>query len=213
MLDRPPGTAVLSGSPTRSPATNYTPGDWSGQSLRRAAPDGRLISLNEARRTRQGSSVRPLARPDRGLVIPWPWAPQEPASDDRPTLTLQLPSLEELQRWIPTAIFLGAIVALIVFGLVVRAIVLWATGEGAPASQPVVEVPAPIVQQLPAEPVAAAPQIRFESRPLQPTYTVITGDTLSAIAQRFSSTTVALRGINNLTDDAILGVGQRLVIP
>nr|WP_276541051.1 LysM peptidoglycan-binding domain-containing protein [Salipaludibacillus agaradhaerens] len=44
------------------------------------------------------------------------------------------------------------------------------------------------------------------------TYTVVSGDSLSVIAKRFGTTTVALRNANNLTSD-VLQVGQRLVIP
>ncbi|UJW56798.1 LysM peptidoglycan-binding domain-containing protein [Bacillus sp. A116_S68] len=44
------------------------------------------------------------------------------------------------------------------------------------------------------------------------TYTVVSGDSLSVIAQRFGTTTEALRSANNLTSD-VLQVGQHIVIP
>jgi LysM repeat protein len=54
--------------------------------------------------------------------------------------------------------------------------------------------------------------IRYTARPIEPTYSVAAGDTLSSIAQRHNTTVDALRGINNLTD-VRLSVGQRLIIP
>jgi hypothetical protein len=54
--------------------------------------------------------------------------------------------------------------------------------------------------------------LRFMARPIEPSYTVGAGDTLSSIARRYNTTVDALRGINNLSD-ARLSVGQRLIIP
>ena len=224
--------------PTETPL-KYTPGDLSGESLRRSAPGGRLISLNEARRTRQGSSVRPLGRVERGLLIPWPWAPQEAEVDaEGPSrrqrlvdLARALPTGElrqwlqggdlnrwlrgtDLVRWLPTAYFFVALLGLVLLALATRSVVMGFAGSGAPVAEP-----AGAVRQAPAEPIVIAPpavptpQIRFEVRQLQPTYTVAAGDSLSAIAQRVGTTTAALAGINNLADNAILNVGQRLIIP
>lgn len=85
-----------------------------------------------------------------------------------------------------------------------------AGGEGpsAPALEPAVEA------VRPAE-VAPAPKstgIRFTARQVEPSYTVVQGDSLFAIALRFSTTAEAIQSINNLPDSA-LRVGQRLVIP
>jgi LysM repeat protein len=55
--------------------------------------------------------------------------------------------------------------------------------------------------------------IRFAVQPIEPSYTVAAGDTLSSIARRFNTTIDALESINNLTDRSSLSVGQRLVIP
>jgi LysM repeat protein len=55
--------------------------------------------------------------------------------------------------------------------------------------------------------------IRFTVAPVEPSYTVVSGDSLSAIAQRYSTTIDALQAINNLPDRSTLSVGQRLVIP
>lgn len=54
--------------------------------------------------------------------------------------------------------------------------------------------------------VPAAPQETASS------YTVVSGDSLSAIAKRFNTTVNAIKSINNLTGDTIY-VGQRLIIP
>lgn len=54
--------------------------------------------------------------------------------------------------------------------------------------------------------------VRFTVAPIEPSYTVIAGDSLSAIAHRFNTTTDAVLGINNLPSSA-LSVGQRLIIP
>jgi hypothetical protein len=164
---------------------------------------------------RQGSSVRPLNPVYRtGLVIPWPWAPQESDGDDEETSSARR-TLSELQRWLPTAIFCAVLIGIIALVLVVRAIIGTASA-GSAAIDPANDL-TPAVQvaevQPPAPPAPVAPQIRFTSRPVEATYTVVAGDSLSAIAQRYNSTTAALRGINNLPDDAILRVGQRLILP
>jgi peptidoglycan DL-endopeptidase LytF len=93
---------------------------------------------------------------------------------------------------------------------------------------PVVETPRTDAVAVVPEPEAALPElpptridstasrgggIRFTVRNLEPTYTVITGDNLSSIAQRFNTTVEAIQAINNLPDSRTLSVGQRLVIP
>ena len=106
---------------------------------------------------------------------------------------------------------MGALAAVLIALLLIRAALVSADVSSQPAPQAVVDAQ-PMVQE-PAPVTPPVPQIRFESRPLQPSYSVIAGDTLSAIAQRFSTTTDSLRGINNLAEDAILSLGQRLIIP
>ena len=51
-----------------------------------------------------------------------------------------------------------------------------------------------------------------EATPTPATYTVVSGDSLSVIAQRFNTTVTALRSANNLTSD-VIRVGQTLTIP
>jgi LysM repeat protein len=48
--------------------------------------------------------------------------------------------------------------------------------------------------------------------PVPAQYTVVTGDTLYSISNRFGTTVAALRNANNLTSD-ILSIGQKLTIP
>ncbi|MEB1808827.1 MAG: LysM peptidoglycan-binding domain-containing protein [Bacillaceae bacterium] len=55
---------------------------------------------------------------------------------------------------------------------------------------------------------ASSPKIQI----IDSVYTVVAGDSLSVIAQRFGTTVNALRAANQLTSD-VLQVGQRLVIP
>jgi len=55
--------------------------------------------------------------------------------------------------------------------------------------------------------------VRFTVQPIEPSYTVAAGDSLSSIAQRFNTTVDAVQSINNLPDRSTLSVGQRLVIP
>jgi len=50
-------------------------------------------------------------------------------------------------------------------------------------------------------------------RPVESNYTVVAGDTLERIAQRFGTTVDALVGINNLGDRNSLSVGQKLIVP
>ena len=162
---------------------------------------------------RQGSSVRPLNPVYRaGLVIPWPWGPQETEDDDEET-TYNRRQVSELQRWLPTVFFCAALIGLLVLVLLVRAIVGTVSASPVPAESASDMAPASAFEAPAPASIPAGPQLRFTSRPIDPSYTVVTGDTLSAIAQRYNSTTAALRGINNLSDDTILSVGQRLILP
>jgi len=95
------------------------------------------------------------------------------------------------------------------------------------ADAPVVEATAPVVEVVgviaPGPAAASAPSgvvasqtiqgsVRFSARQLDPSYTVVSGDSLSSIAQRHGTTAEVLQGLNNLPD-TFLSVGQRLVIP
>lgn len=151
--------------------------------------------------------MRPLFEPDRGLLIPWPWA-SEAAEAARALLPTRGDRLGSLERWMPTIIFCGVLVGLVCLMLLVHAL---ATPSGSsPASAPAVAQPEVTVFE--AAPPPPSP-IQVTIQVLQPNYSVIGGDTLSIIAQRYNTTVQALRGINNLPDDALLRIGQRLFIP
>ncbi|WP_251554812.1 LysM peptidoglycan-binding domain-containing protein [Neobacillus muris] len=74
------------------------------------------------------------------------------------------------------------------------------------------KIPAPAV----IEPVVTPTPAPVETAPVQPaetvTYTVVSGDSLSVIAQRYNTTVTAIKTANGLTTDAIY-VGQKLTIP
>lgn len=195
----------------REATTKHRLGDWRGESLRVAAPGGRLISLEEAQRSRRGSAVRPLNPLERGNLILWPWSP-EPGPEDEADRPLRRRRLTAFQRWLPTLAFVGGLVALILAGFAAGAILgsLRSTPSPPRAEAPALTVPA--APGSAEQPLAASPRIRFTVRVLEPAYTVVAGDTLSTIAQRYTTTVAALRGINNLSDNAILSVGQRLVV-
>jgi len=80
----------------------------------------------------------------------------------------------------------------------------------APCSQalPAPSLVRPAVSSTPTAAVAAVPATVTPS-----TYVVQSGDTLGAIAQRYSLTLDQLMAANNLTDPNVLRVGQTLVIP
>ena len=71
-------------------------------------------------------------------------------------------------------------------------------------------------QSAPDEEPSAADEpkpIEFESRVLEPNYTVEPGDTLGTIAEQSGNTIDALVGLNNLPDRDGLSVGQSLIVP
>ena len=124
--------------------------------------------------------------------------------------------------WMPAAVGVGIVLLLIlaiaVIGHVVnqpRAAVESVTlGVAATSDTALGAVPAPPpsgVEVLPPQP--AAPRApRFSSRPIEPSYSVASGDTLSSIAARYNTNADALRAINNLPDTR-LTIGQRLILP
>jgi LysM repeat protein len=91
-----------------------------------------------------------------------------------------------------------------------------ATGEPAPgetvAEQPVVEEvldAVPVVDVAPiVEPVAPAPAPAASG-----SYTIVSGDTISAIATRYGISTQALLDANGLASSSVIHPGQKLVIP
>ncbi len=117
-------------------------------------------------------------------------------------------------------------------GLMIAAAVLWQQVPASPASRPASDeraaapVPPPAAAALDPESrrAAVAPPPAPETvpgpgglavsiRPVESNYTVVAGDTLERIAQRFGTTVDALVGMNNLRDRNSLRVGQQLIIP
>ena len=108
--------------------------------------------------------------------------------------------------------------------MAVLAYLLIQLGQLGQQSQPV----PPVVPTgaVPAQPSAGNPsgspsqvrttgqgELRTTSRVIEPSYTVVAGDTLGSIAARFGTNVEALQSINNLPDRNVLSVGQKLVIP
>jgi nucleoid-associated protein YgaU len=121
--------------------------------------------------------------------------------------------------------------------LIIVALVLWQRLPASTTSQPAASDGSARVAPLPPAPPPAAASIDPESRraavapppapepvpgpaglavsiqPVESNYTVVAGDTLERIAQRFGTTVDALVGMNNLRDRNSLTVGQKLIIP
>jgi LysM repeat protein len=110
------------------------------------------------------------------------------------------------------AIVGGAVVVLIVLAIV------FTRGASEPAS--VESTPVPVAVTSPTSPTPAGPTavptqgpVQATIVPLEPSYTVQSGDTLAIIARRYNTTVDALVSINNLPDRNTLRVGQRLILP
>jgi LysM repeat protein len=98
--------------------------------------------------------------------------------------------------------------------LIVLAIV-FTRGASEPASVESTPVPVAVTSPTPAGPTAVPTQgpVQATIVPLEPSYTVQSGDTLAIIARRYNTTVDALVSINNLPDRNTLRVGQRLILP
>lgn len=168
---------------------------------------GQLISLDEARRYRRGSAVRPLFEPDRGQLIPWPWA-TEAAEAAKALLPTHRARHTPLERWMPTIVCCGTLVGIFLVALLIHGLF---SNTDSPRELPTAVAPVEIVEAVSAP--ATEPTIRSTIRVIAPNYTVTSGDTLSGIAQKFNTSVAALTGINNLPINIVLSVGQHLVIP
>ncbi len=84
--------------------------------------------------------------------------------------------------------------------------------RGEAPSEPALLPAAEAIRPVEVAPAPRSSDVRFTARQVEPSYTVVQGDSLFVIAQRFSTTAEAIQSINNLPDTA-LRVGQRLVIP
>jgi LysM repeat protein len=128
-----------------------------------------------------------------------------------------------LRGWLSTLVAAGILTALLGAFAAVRIMADHsAQTEASPpdsldTSTAAVEAVSPSVAQparetSPVQQLASRP-VRFSAKPIEPSYTVQAGDSLSAIAQRSNTTADAIQAINNLPDRSVLSVGQRLVIP
>jgi LysM repeat protein len=112
---------------------------------------------------------------------------------------------------------LALLVASSIFGIL--------NGPGATTSQTPSPSPSPTASPLASSPAASSKASAAVSTapapgatpvvtpvPAQRTYTVVQGDTLNLIAQRFGTTAEAIRAANGLTGDTI-NVGDVLIIP
>jgi len=72
---------------------------------------------------------------------------------------------------------------------------------------------APTPSPTPTPAPTAAPTPTPPPPPAQQTYTVVEGDTLAQIAQRFGTTVEALQAANGIEDPDAIVIGQVLVIP
>ena len=71
-----------------------------------------------------------------------------------------------------------------------------------PSSTPTI-TPTPTQTPIPATPTASAPFA----------YTVVSGDTISAIAEKFDVNFIIIMLLNGLNNDSVLTVGQEVIIP
>ena len=72
---------------------------------------------------------------------------------------------------------------------------------------------APTAEPTPSAAPTAPPTAAPTPAPTHQTYTVVSGDTLGAIARQFGTTVQALMDLNGITDPGKLKIGQVLQIP
>jgi LysM repeat protein len=100
--------------------------------------------------------------------------------------------------------------------VLIIAVMFLTRGSSSPTSTPeTTQAPAAVASPTPvgATPVPTQGPIQATIVPLEPTYTVQSGDTLATIARRYNTSVDALVSINNLENRNSLRVGQRLIIP
>jgi LysM repeat protein len=87
------------------------------------------------------------------------------------------------------------------------------TGRPTPSPTPSAPsaAPTPVLTPVATVPATPAPTVPAPP-PAQQTYTVVEGDTLAAIAQRFGTTVARLQAANGIEDPNEIFIGQVLVI-
>jgi len=177
-----------------------------------------FLAAGHARESRVGSA----AMPER--VSRWALARTTPVVEEvggvRTTLTGML---ADRRRW-PAIPAMLLVVALATLGLSSLRGGGAVTALASPSPQPT-DVAVPTVSVAPTASVAptsesspsAAPTIPPTAAPTpaptHATYTVVSGDTLGAIAKQFGTTVQALMDLNGITDPGKLKIGQVLQIP
>ncbi len=206
-------------------STTYGPTDRLRQAAAsRSSYDAKVIPLDQAKqrypqrlskvvRQTEGTNVLSLASRRPAAVSEGQAAPF--ARRRRRTTTIK--------QWLPTALFVGVVLGLILLLIAVRMMLSSASASqtaggaagAAPAAGQNIAVAVAPPQDTSALAVEAPRQrsIRFSAQPVEPSYTVAAGDNLWSIAQRNRTTVEAVQSINNLPDRATLSVGQRLVMP
>jgi LysM repeat protein len=109
------------------------------------------------------------------------------------------------------------LVAAVVGYLLVQLVQLGRQSQPASTAVPALapQAPQPVANETapPSSARSGEGSLKTTSRVVEPSYTVVSGDTLGRIAARFGTTVDALQSINNLPDRNSLSVGQKLVIP
>jgi hypothetical protein len=177
-----------------------------------------FLAAGAARESRVGSA----AMPER--VSRWALARTTPVVEEVGGVRTTLVGLlADRRRW-PAIPAMLLVVALATLGLSSLRGGGPATALGSPSPQPTeVALPtatiaptptaAPTPEASPSEVPTAAPTAAPTPAPSHATYTVQSGDTLSGIAKKFSTTVQALMDLNGITDPGRLKIGQVLQIP
>lgn len=134
---------------------------------------------------------------------------EEPRSPSRRSAARKSPGITlPIEPRALAIVIAGALILIVLSVLLTRAV-------SGPTAEPTPSTVAAVVSPTPSEPTPVPTQGSVQATivPLEPSYTVQSGDTLAIIARRFNTTVDALVSINNLTDRNSLRVGQRLIIP
>jgi LysM repeat protein len=177
-----------------------------------------FLAAGATRESRVGSA----AMPDR--VSRWALARTTPVVEEVGGVRTTLAGLlADRRRW-PAIPAMLLVVALATLGLSSLRGGGTVTALASPSPQPT-DVPVPTVSIAPTPSVAPTPEPSPTAAPspsptpaptpapTHATYTVVSGDTLGAIAKQFGTTVQALMDLNGITDPGRLSIGQVLQIP
>jgi len=212
-------------------STTWGPSDHSLQrgAAGRSGSEAKVIPLSSIRQRSAPRTPQAIRQTDSAQLLHWPHRPTGIAVEPTPYPRRRRRSTT-IRQWLPTVVFAGIVGLLVVLLIAIRMLLASAAPAPAPSPEAPVAAAAPVAQpqgqvreplvpaaQIPptAAQVAPTPQssVHFESRPIEPSYTVAAGDNLWSIAQKNRTTAEAIQSINNLPDRATLHIGQRLVMP